>query len=54
MASASEIRTAFLITWEYGLPEDRLLVTVHAGDDEAPGLWKGSMTADYSRRRNRW
>ncbi len=29
-----------LITGEYGLPKDRLLVTVYADDDEAAGLWK--------------
>jgi len=29
-----------LITREYGLPADRLLVTVYAEDDEAAGLWK--------------
>ena len=29
-----------LITREYGLPEDRLVVTVYADDDEAHGLWK--------------
>ena len=29
-----------LVTREYGLPEDRLLVTVYAEDDEAAGLWK--------------
>ena len=29
-----------LITREYGLSEDRLLVTVYAEDDEAAGLWK--------------
>ena len=29
-----------LITREYGLPEDRLLVTVYAEDDEAAGLWR--------------
>ncbi len=29
-----------LITREYGLPEDRLLVTVYAEDDEAAALWK--------------
>ncbi len=29
-----------LITREYGLPKDRLLVTVYADDDEAHGLWK--------------
>ncbi|WP_305984059.1 alanine--tRNA ligase [Roseibium sp. MMSF_3544] len=29
-----------LITKEYGLPEDRLLVTVYAEDDAAAGFWK--------------
>ncbi|MBU0798444.1 MAG: alanine--tRNA ligase, partial [Alphaproteobacteria bacterium] len=29
-----------LITREYGLAKDRLLVTVYADDDEAHGLWK--------------
>ena len=29
-----------LVTREYGLPADRLLVTVYAEDDEAAGLWK--------------
>ncbi|MGE4219973.1 MAG: alanine--tRNA ligase [Alphaproteobacteria bacterium] len=29
-----------LITKEYGLPADRLLVTVYADDDEAAGHWK--------------
>ena len=29
-----------LITKEYGLPEERLLVTVYSEDDEAAGLWK--------------
>ena len=29
-----------LITREYGLPEDRLLATVYAEDDEAAALWK--------------
>jgi alanyl-tRNA synthetase len=29
-----------LITREYGLPKDRLSVTVYADDDEAHGLWK--------------
>jgi alanyl-tRNA synthetase len=29
-----------LITKEYGLPADRLLVTVYAEDDEAAALWK--------------
>ena len=29
-----------LITREYGLPADRLLVTVYAEDDEAAALWK--------------
>ncbi|MEM9682010.1 MAG: alanine--tRNA ligase [Pseudomonadota bacterium] len=29
-----------LITREYGLPEDRLLATVYAEDDEAADLWK--------------
>jgi alanyl-tRNA synthetase len=29
-----------LITKEYGLPADKLLVTVYAEDDEAFGLWK--------------
>ena len=29
-----------LITREYGLPEDRLLVTVYAEDDEAADLWR--------------
>jgi alanyl-tRNA synthetase len=29
-----------LITKEYGLPKDRLLVTVYVDDDEAFGLWK--------------
>ncbi|MEE9209264.1 MAG: alanine--tRNA ligase, partial [Kiloniellales bacterium] len=28
-----------LVTKEYGLPADRLLVTVYAEDDEAAGLW---------------
>ena len=29
-----------LVTREYGLPEDRLLVTVYAEDGEAAGLWR--------------
>ena len=29
-----------LVTREYGLPPDRLVVTVYADDDEAAGLWK--------------
>ncbi len=29
-----------LVTREYGLPADRLLVTVYAEDEEAAGLWK--------------
>ena len=29
-----------LVTQEYGLPEDRLLVTVYAEDDEAFALWR--------------
>ncbi|MGO4715078.1 alanine--tRNA ligase [Bradyrhizobium sp. 2TAF24] len=29
-----------LITKEYGLPKDRLMVTVYSEDDEAFGLWK--------------
>src|SRR5512134_3509247 len=29
-----------LITQEYGLPKDKLLVTVYSEDDEAFGLWK--------------
>ena len=29
-----------LVTQEYGLPEERLLVTVFAEDDEAHGLWR--------------
>ncbi len=29
-----------LITKEFGLPKDKLLVTVYADDDEAHGLWK--------------
>jgi alanyl-tRNA synthetase len=29
-----------LVTKEYGLPEDKLLVTVYSEDDEAFGLWK--------------
>src|ERR1700755_251060 len=29
-----------LITKDYGLPKDRLLVTVYSEDDEAFGLWK--------------
>ncbi len=29
-----------LVTKEYGLPADRLLVTVYAEDDEAAGLWR--------------
>lgn len=29
-----------LVTKEYGLPKDRLLVTVYSEDDEAFGLWK--------------
>jgi len=29
-----------LITKEYGLPSDKLLVTVHSSDDEAFGLWR--------------
>ncbi|MBM3560670.1 MAG: alanine--tRNA ligase, partial [Alphaproteobacteria bacterium] len=29
-----------LVTQEYGLPKDRLLVTVYAEDDEAFGLWR--------------
>jgi alanyl-tRNA synthetase len=31
-----------LITKEFGLPKDRLLVTVYSEDDEAAGLWKKS------------
>src|SRR5215469_3631066 len=27
------------LTREYGLPQERLLVTVYAADDEAAGLW---------------
>ena len=29
-----------LVTQDFGLPKDRLLVTVYADDDEAFGLWK--------------
>ncbi len=29
-----------LVTGEFGLPKDKLLVTVYAEDDEAHGLWK--------------
>ncbi|MDQ2079929.1 alanine--tRNA ligase [Xanthobacteraceae bacterium Astr-EGSB] len=29
-----------LVTKEYGLPKDKLLVTVYADDDQAHGLWK--------------
>ncbi len=29
-----------LITKEYGLPADRLLVTVHTSDEEAAGIWR--------------
>ena len=29
-----------LLTRDYGLPQDRLLVTVYADDDEAHGLWR--------------
>ena len=29
-----------LLTKEFGLPKDKLLVTVYHDDDEAPGLWK--------------
>src|SRR5579862_2413008 len=29
-----------LVTKDFGLPKDRLLVTVYAEDDEAAGLWK--------------
>lgn len=29
-----------LVTREFGLPEDRLLVTVHTSDEEAAGLWR--------------
>ncbi len=29
-----------LITREYGIPKDKLMVTVYAEDDEAHGLWK--------------
>jgi len=29
-----------LVTREFGLPEDKLLVTVYADDNEAAGLWK--------------
>ena len=29
-----------LVTQDYGLPEERLLVTVYAEDDEAHGLWR--------------
>jgi len=29
-----------LITKDYGLPKDRLLVTVYADDDEAAGIWR--------------
>ena len=28
-----------LITGEYGIPADRLLITVHSSDEEAAGLW---------------
>ncbi|MGB0697038.1 MAG: alanine--tRNA ligase [Rhodospirillaceae bacterium] len=29
-----------LVTKDYGLPEDKLLVTVHSSDEEAAGLWR--------------
>ena len=29
-----------LVTKEYGLPADRLLITVHSTDEEAAGLWR--------------
>ncbi|SDD92309.1 alanine--tRNA ligase [Rhodospira trueperi] len=29
-----------LVTKDYGLPADRLLVTVHSSDEDAAGLWK--------------
>ncbi|WP_445681964.1 alanine--tRNA ligase [Radicibacter daui] len=29
-----------LVTGEYGLPKDKLLVTVHTSDEEAAGLWR--------------
>ncbi|MDX2143262.1 MAG: alanine--tRNA ligase [Rhodospirillaceae bacterium] len=29
-----------LVTGEYGLPKDRLTVTVHSSDEEAAGLWR--------------
>ena len=38
-----------LITSEFGLPKDRLLVTVYHDDDEAYGLWKKIAGFDDSR-----
>ena len=38
-----------LITKEFGLPKDKLLVTVYADDDEAHGLWKKIAGFDDSR-----
>jgi alanyl-tRNA synthetase len=38
-----------LITKEFGLPKDKLLVTVYAEDDEAHGLWKKIAGLDDSR-----
>jgi alanyl-tRNA synthetase len=38
-----------LITKDYGLPKDKLLVTVYAEDDEAHGLWKKIAGLDDSK-----
>ncbi|WP_158916151.1 alanine--tRNA ligase [Caulobacter sp. S45] len=38
-----------LVTKEFGLPADKLLVTVYAEDDEAHGLWKKIAGLDDSR-----
>src|SRR6201994_2406830 len=38
-----------LVTKEFGLPADKLLVTVYAEDDEAHGLWKRIAGLDDSR-----
>ncbi len=38
-----------LITREFGLPRDKLLVTVYAEDDEAHGLWRKIAGLDDSR-----
>ena len=38
-----------LITKEYGLPKERLLVTVYSEDDEAASLWKRIAGLDNSK-----